>query len=241
MVRLHKSWFFDFKFFIIRDLYFFYYQNIPMKYLLKRMFLIGCGLLVAFVLGILSTYVLWLEPFAVALVAFSSRFVLRLFHISKPGGLFLRCFLPWERACSCQSLNYRSSHFIFLWVSFLPWLRQWLQNYWIHGLSRQLKSNFKERFHEEPLVIIDSVFYSAALFLSVYVSHGLNLHNPYWLTLSCASILLAENLMRWSIDKSNIWLDRWVGYVCRHSCHLCRLRSCRPFFWSLFYMESHNF
>lgn len=37
---------------------FFYYQNIPMKYLLKRMFLIGCGLLVAFVLGILSTYVL---------------------------------------------------------------------------------------------------------------------------------------------------------------------------------------
>lgn len=61
---------FDFKFFIIRDLYFFYYQNIPMKYLLKRMFLIGCGLLVAFVLGILSTYVLWLEPFAVALVAF---------------------------------------------------------------------------------------------------------------------------------------------------------------------------
>ena len=104
---------FDFKFFIIRDLYFFYYQNIPMKYLLKRMFLIGCGLLVAFVLGILSTYVLWLEPFAVALVAFSSRFVLRLFHISKPGGLFLRCFLPWERACSCQSLNYRSSHFIF--------------------------------------------------------------------------------------------------------------------------------
>jgi len=67
---------------------FFYYQNIPMKSLLKRMFLIGCGLLFAFVLGILSTYVLWLEPFAVALVAFSSRFVLRLFHISKPGGLF---------------------------------------------------------------------------------------------------------------------------------------------------------
>ena len=59
-----------------------------MKSLLKRMFLIGCGLLFAFVLGILSTYVLWLEPFAVALVAFSSRFVLRLFHISKPGGLF---------------------------------------------------------------------------------------------------------------------------------------------------------
>ncbi len=99
---------------------FFYYQNIPMKSLLKRMFLIGCGLLFAFVLGILSTYVLWLEPFAVALVAFSSRFVLRLFHISKPGGLFLRCFLPWERVCSCQSLNYRSSRFIFLWVSFLP-------------------------------------------------------------------------------------------------------------------------
>lgn len=67
---------------------FFYYQNIPMKSLLKRMFLIGCGLLFAFVLGILSTYVLWLEPFVVALVAFSSRFVLRLFHISKPGGLF---------------------------------------------------------------------------------------------------------------------------------------------------------
>lgn len=194
MVRLHKSWFFDFKFFIIRDLYFFYYQNIPMKYLLKRMFLIGCGLLVAFVLGILSTYVLWLEPFAVALVAFSSRFVLRLFHISKPGGLFLRCFLPWERACSCQSLNYRSSHFIFLWVSFCP---DCGSDYKITGFTAwadNWKATLKERFHEEPLVIIDSVFYSAALFLSVYVSHGLNLHNPYWLTLSCASILLAENL-----------------------------------------------
>lgn len=129
----------------------------------------------------------------------------------------------------------------FLWVSFCP---DCGSDYKITGFTAwadNWKSNFKERFHEEPLVIIDSVFYSAALFLSVYVSHGLNLHNPYWLTLSCASILLAENLMRWSIDKSNIWLDRWVGYVCRHSCHLCRLRSCRPFFWSLFYMESHNF
>lgn len=185
---------FDFKFFIIRDLYFFYYQNIPMKYLLKRMFLIGCGLLVAFVLGILSTYVLWLEPFAVALVAFSSRFVLRLFHISKPGGLFLRCFLPWERACSCQSLNYRSSHFIFMGVVFA--LIAAVITKLLDSRPEQTieKATLKERFHEEPLVIIDSVFYSAALFLSVYVSHGLNLHNPYWLTLSCASILLAENL-----------------------------------------------
>lgn len=92
------------------------------------------------------------------------------------------------------------------------------------------KATLKERFHEEPLVIIDSVFYSAALFLSVYVSHGLNLHNPYWLTLSCASILLAENLDAMKHRQVQYLIDRWVGYVCRHSCHLCRLRSCRPFF-----------
>lgn len=70
---------------------FFYYQNIPMKQLLKRLFLIGCGLLLAFTLGLLSTYVIWLEPFAVGAAAFFSRFILRLFHISKPGAYSLRC------------------------------------------------------------------------------------------------------------------------------------------------------
>lgn len=54
--------------------------------------------------------------------------------------------------------------------------------------------SFKTRFYQDPLVVIDSIFYSVALFLSVYISHGLKLHNPYWVTLSCASILLAENL-----------------------------------------------
>lgn len=145
---------FDFKFFIIRDLYFFYYQNIPMKYLLKRMFLIGCGLLVAFVWG---SYRLMFMAWTIcrSFGCFSSRFVLRLFHISKPGGLFCDAFCHGnEHAAANRSITDRLIYFMGV---VLPWLRQWLQNYWIHGLSRQLKSNFKERFHEEPLVIIDSV------------------------------------------------------------------------------------
>ena len=174
---------------------FFYYQNIPMKYLLKRMFLIGCGLLVAFVLGILSTYVLWLEPFAVALVAFSSRFVLRLFHISKPGGLFFAMLsaMGTSMQLPIAQLPIVSLYF-FMGVVFS--LIAAVITKLLDSRPEQTieKATLKERFHEEPLVIIDSVFYSAALFLSVYVSHGLNLHNPYWLTLSCASILLAENL-----------------------------------------------
>ena len=174
---------------------FFYYQNIPMKYLLKRMFLIGCGLLVAFVLGILSTYVLWLEPFAVALVAFSSRFVLRLFHISKPGGLFFAMLsaMGTSMQLPIAQLPIVSLYF-FMGVVFA--LIAAVITKLLDSRPEQTieKATLKERFHEEPLVIIDSVFYSAALFLSVYVSHGLNLHNPYWLTLSCASILLAENL-----------------------------------------------
>lgn len=186
---------FDFKFFIIRDLYFFYYQNIPMKYLLKRMFLIGCGLLVAFVLGILSTYVLWLEPFAVALVAFPadsccdySIFLNQVACFAMLSAMGTSMRLPIAQL-PIVSLYFYGCRFALIAAVITKLLDS-------RPEQTIEKATLKERFHEEPLVIIDSVFYSAALFLSVYVSHGLNLHNPYWLTLSCASILLAETWMR---------------------------------------------
>lgn len=174
---------------------FFYYQNIPMKQLLKRLFLIGCGLLLAFTLGLLSTYVIWLEPFAVGAVAFFSRFILRLFHISKPGGLFFAML-----AAMGTSMSVPFSHlptvasFFFMGVVFALIAAFLTKKMDSRPEQEVIKVSLKERFHQEPLVIIDSIFYSAALFLSVYVSHGLNMKNPYWLTLSCASILLAENL-----------------------------------------------
>ncbi len=166
-----------------------------MKYLLKRMFFIGCGLLAAFILGILSTYILWTEPFAVAIAAFLSRFFLRLFHISKPGGLFFAMLSAMGTSMSVPITQLPViSLFFFMGVVFAL-----IAAVITKLLDRRkelvlTQATLKERFEEEPLVIIDSVFYSAALFLSVYISHGLNLHNPYWLTLSCASILLAENL-----------------------------------------------
>ncbi|WP_373171019.1 FUSC family protein [Enterococcus durans] len=174
---------------------FFYYQNIPLKALLKRMFLIGCGLLIAFMLGVLSTYVPWLEPFVVAAVAFSSRFILRLFHISKPGGLFFAMLSAMGTSMTLPIAQLpQISMFFFMGVVFS--LIAAIITKLLDTRPEQVieTTTLKERFHQDPLVIIDSVFYSAALFLSVYVSHGLNLHNPYWLTLSCASILLAENL-----------------------------------------------
>lgn len=184
---------------------FFYYQNIPMKHLIKRMFFIGCGLLFAFVLGMLSTYVLWLEPFAVAVVAFASRFILRLFHISKPGGLFFAMLsamgtsmqLPIDHL-PMVSLYFFMGVMFSLIAAVITKLLDSRPEQAIEQIS------LKERFQEEPLVIIDSVFYSVALFLSVYISHGLQLHNPYWLTLSCASILLAENLDAMKHRKYNI-------------------------------------
>ncbi|OTP06767.1 hypothetical protein A5844_002707 [Enterococcus sp. 10A9_DIV0425] len=174
---------------------FFYYQNIPMKQLLKRMFLIGCGLLLAFTLGLLSTYIIWLEPFAVAVVAFLSRFFLRLFHISKPGGLFFAMLAAMGTSMSIpvSHLPVISAYF-FMGVIFSLIAAMITKHVDKRPEQQVIQISLRERFYQEPLVIIDSIFYSAALFLSVYVSHGLNLKNPYWLTLSCASILLAENL-----------------------------------------------
>lgn len=68
---------------------FFYYRNIKIDVLIVRLFLIGIGLLISLVLGIISTNVLWIEPFVVGIIAFISRFILRLFNIQKPGSLFL--------------------------------------------------------------------------------------------------------------------------------------------------------
>ncbi|GMA72896.1 hypothetical protein GCM10025885_19450 [Tetragenococcus osmophilus] len=56
------------------------------------------------------------------------------------------------------------------------------------------EKNLFQRIFEDPGVFLDGIFYSATLFLAVYLSSGLQLRNPYWMVVSCAAILQGDNL-----------------------------------------------
>ncbi|MHC9000057.1 FUSC family protein [Enterococcus bulliens] len=48
--------------------------------------------------------------------------------------------------------------------------------------------------HQDPGSILDGMFYSGTLFFATYLSQGLHFNNAYWLVVSCAAILMGDNL-----------------------------------------------
>ncbi len=64
------------------------------------------------------------------------------------------------------------------------------------------KRSLRERIYQHPEAPLDSIYYSFVLFFAVYISESLHLQNPYWLVVSCASILQGDNLR--AIKQRNI-------------------------------------
>lgn len=176
---------------------FLYYQRLPLKQLMIRLAIVGSFLTVGNFLGMLSTHAAWTAPIVVAIVGFLGRFFFRLYGIAKPGPFFI--VMVTAMGVSTKIPLHRiptMSSFLLLGVLFslgFAFLLHLVEKEPSPAASERLKT-VKERINDDPAVVIDSLLYSGFLFFAVYLSMGLQLKNPYWLVVSCASILQGDNL-----------------------------------------------
>ena len=174
---------------------FLYYQRLPIKQLMLRLAVIGSFLTLGNFLGMLSTHAAWTAPIVVALIGFLGRFFFRLYGISKPGPFFIVMVTAMGASTKIPLARIPfMSFYFFIGVLFalaVAFILHFVENAPI--ASEQTKT-LKSRIDEDPAVVIDSLLYSGILFFAVYLSIGLQLKNPYWLVVSCASILQGDNL-----------------------------------------------
>ncbi|AXG39746.1 FUSC family protein [Enterococcus gilvus] len=175
---------------------FLYYQRLPLKQLMSRLMIVGLFLTSSNFLGMLSTHAAWTAPIVVALVGFLGRFFFRLYGISKPGPFFIIMVTAMGTSTKIplHKIPVMSGYF-FLGVLFALIIALLLHFVETSPLPAETASRLlKSRINDDPAVIMDSLLYSGILFFAVYLSVGLQLRNPYWLVVSCASILQADNL-----------------------------------------------
>lgn len=175
---------------------FLYYQKLPLKQLMIRLSIVGSFLTVGNFLGMLSTHAAWTAPIVVAIVGFLGRFFFRLYGIAKPGPFFI--VMVTAMGASTKIPLHRipiMSSFLLLGVLFSLGFA-----FLLHLVEKEPlpaskpPKTVKKRINDDPAVVIDSLLYSGFLFFAVYLSMGLQLKNPYWLVVSCASILQGDNL-----------------------------------------------
>lgn len=175
---------------------FLYYQRLPLKQSMLRLSIIGSFLTIANFLGMLSTHAAWTAPIVVAVVGFLGRFFFRLYGIAKPGPFFIVMVTAMgvSTKIPLAKIPVMSGYF-FIGVLFsliFAFILYFLEKTPLPEINPA--KTLKSRINDDPAVVIDSLLYSGILFFAVYLSMGLQLKNPYWLVVSCASILQGDNL-----------------------------------------------
>lgn len=175
---------------------FLYYQRLPLKQSMLRLSTIGSFLTIANFLGMLSTHAAWTAPIVVAVVGFLGRFFFRLYGIAKPGPFFIVMVTAMgvSTKIPLAKIPVMSGYF-FIGVLFsllFAFILYFLEKTPLPEINPAKTLN--SRINDDPAVVIDSLLYSGILFFAVYLSMGLQLKNPYWLVVSCASILQGDNL-----------------------------------------------
>lgn len=175
---------------------FLYYQRLPLKQSLLRLSIIGSFLTAANFLGMLSTHVAWTAPIVVAVVGFLGRFFFRLYGIAKPGPFFIVMVTAMgvSTKIPLAKIPVMSGYFFIgvLFALLFAFILYFLEKTPLPEIDPAKTLN--SRINDDPAVVIDSLLYSGILFFAVYLSMGLQLKNPYWLVVSCASILQGDNL-----------------------------------------------
>lgn len=175
---------------------FLYYQRLPLKQLIMRLSIVGSFLTVANFLGMLSTHAAWTAPIVVAIVGFLGRFFFRLYGIAKPGPFFIVMVTAMGASTKIPLTRIPvMSGYFFIGVLFsllVATILHFVENKPLPAI--EARKTVKSRIDDDPAVVIDSLLYSGFLFFAVYLSMSLQLKNPYWLVVSCASILQADNL-----------------------------------------------
>lgn len=175
---------------------FFYYEQMPLRLLLKRLILIGFLLLSVMFVSLLSWHAQWTAPLVIGILAFFCRFFFRLNGMQKPGALFVILLSAvgvgigtnmqaMIRILGTISLGIVLGIILAVIVHFTERNRQDFQ---------PDNSNLKERINRDPGALMDALFYAGTLFFAVYLSLGIGLDKPSWMIFSCAGILQVNNL-----------------------------------------------
>lgn len=174
---------------------FLYYQHLPAKQLLQRMLTIGAYFYLCMIVGMLTSHIPWLVPLIVGLVAFIGRVGFRLYHIAKPGSFFSIMIVTMGSSTRIplDKLLLTSSYFLIgvavsLIMGFVILMTERTPTVPLPTLS------LINRLQSDPGAILDGIFYATTLFFIAYLSYGLAFHNSYWMVVSCASILMGDNL-----------------------------------------------
>lgn len=175
---------------------FLYYQRLPLKQLMLRLSVVGSFLTAANFFAMLSTHAAWTAPIVVAAIGFLGRFFFRLYGIAKPGPFFIVMVTAMGVSTKIPLARIPvMSGYFFIGVLFaiaVAFVLHFVENEPLP--EKKAGKTIITRINDDPAVVIDSLLYSGILFFAVYLSMGLQLKNPYWLVVSCASILQADNL-----------------------------------------------
>ncbi|WP_265457310.1 FUSC family protein [Enterococcus sp. HY326] len=174
---------------------FLYYDNLRLPDLIKRLLLVGAYLLLCLLVGILGTHAVWTTPMLMATIAFIGRFYFRLYGFAKPGVFFGVMVAGTGSSTRIAVENIPIVIAYFCCGIFISLLFALL----VHSMEKNPaaplpKKNFRKRLDADPTAMIDALFYTAIIFFAAYLSQGLNLHNPYWMVVSAAAILQANDL-----------------------------------------------
>lgn len=172
-----------------------YYQNIPKSQLVQRLVIVSIYLYLCLLTGMLSHQLQWLSPIIVAIFAFLGRFLFRLHGISKPGPFFAIMIITMGASMQVPIASVVPLSSYFLVGAVVSIVASLLVSLTEKEKPTALeKLTFKERLHQDPGSILDAIFYSGTLFFATYLSQGLHFNNAYWLVVSCAAILMGDNL-----------------------------------------------
>ncbi|MDT2821159.1 FUSC family protein [Enterococcus devriesei] len=175
---------------------FLYYQRLPLKQLMLRLSIVGGFLTAGNFFGMLSTHAAWTAPIAVAAIGFLGRFFFRLYGIAKPGPFFVVMVTAMgvSTKIPLTKIPVMSGYFFIgvLFALVFAFILHFLETDPVP--NNDVPKTVSQRINQDPAAIMDSLLYSGILFFAVYLSVGLQLKNPYWLVVSCASILQGDNL-----------------------------------------------
>lgn len=186
---------------------YFYYRRMPLKNLIKMMTILGLSMTVAFSLSLIGSIIPWLAPIILGLIAFLSRFLLRLYELSKPGPIFF--MLVSTTAVAFKAVTWEN-HLLYTGYFVVGVVAAIIMALIIHFLEKGTiyplhdRRSYTERLEDDPGSLLEAYLYGGITFLVVYVAQGLDLYNPAWMVFSTTTILqgnTVESMLNRNIQR----------------------------------------
>ncbi len=179
------------------------YQSFEGHRILKRLIFVGTTLIMAYGLGLLIGRMPLASPVIIGLVAFFARLVYRIYHIDKPGDIFVILVLA---AGATKTIPLQMIPVELAYISFGVIVSLIVAVVMVHIQKAPKQSftvtlHFKKSIRLEPRMVVDSFFYAAVLFFAAYVNIALGLSRYSWIIVSCSAILQG-NTLKIILDRS---------------------------------------